>query len=151
MIETLIGLGYLGLFIACFISATILPFSSDIILVAAIVAGLDYRICLIVAAVGGWMGGMVNYYLGRQGKMEWIEKHSNINRDKIKKIEAWLNGKGAYMAFFSWVPVVGNILVIALGYLRAKAWIVHVCVFAGMVVRYLVVILLTLQGIELVK
>jgi len=151
MIETLIGLGYLGLFIACFISATILPFSSDIILVAAIVAGLDYRICLIVAAVGGWLGGMVNYYLGRQGKMEWIEKHSNINREKIKKIESWLNGKGTYMAFFSWVPVVGNLLVIALGYLRANAWVVHICVFAGMAVRYLVVILLTQQGIELVK
>lgn len=148
MIETLIGLGFLGLFIACFISATVLPFSSDIILAAIIVAGWDYRVCLVVASVGGWWGGMVNYYLGRQGKIEWIEKYSNVRREKIQKIEKWLNGKGAYMAFFSWVPVLGNLLVLGLGFLRSNAWMVHLCVLAGMVVRYMVIIFLTLQGIE---
>lgn len=151
MIETLIGLGYAGLFIACFISATILPFSSDIIVVALVIAGLDYRICLLVAAVGGSMGGMVNYYLGRQGKTEWMEKYSNVRLDKVHKIMDWLNGKGTYMAFFSWVPVIGNLVVIALGYLRANVWIVSACLLAGMFVRYLIVIIITLQGIELVQ
>ena len=150
MIDTLIGLGFLGLFIACFISATILPFSSDIILVALIIAGLDYRICLLVATIGGMLGSLVNYYLGRQGKTEWIEKHSKIRREQIAKIEKWLNGKGAYMALLAWVPVFGNLLVIALGYLRANVWFVSICLAIGMFIRYAVVIFLTQQGIGLV-
>lgn len=151
MIETLIGLGFLGLFIACFISATILPFSSDIILVALVVAGLDYRACLIVATIGGLLGSLVNYYLGSKGKIEWIEKHSSIRREKIQKITNWLQDKGAYMALFAWVPVFGNVLVIALGYLRTNIWTVSICIVVGMFIRYLIVIILTLQGINLIQ
>lgn len=151
MIETLIGLGFLGLFIACFISATVLPFSSDIILVALVVAGLNYHICLVIATLGGWLGSLVNYYLGSKGKIEWIEKHSNIRREKINKITNWLQGKGTYMALFAWVPVFGNVMVIALGYLRTNIWTVNLCLIIGMFIRYLIVIVLTLQGIELVQ
>ncbi|MFR9165164.1 MAG: YqaA family protein [Dysgonomonas sp.] len=151
MIETLATYGYLGLFIACFISATIIPFSSDILLIALVAAGLDWRICLIVASTANWLGGMTCYYLGKLGKIEWIEKHSKIKREKIEQMQQWLQGKGAAMAFFSWIPIVGNIMVIALGYIRANVLIVNVSLFAGKFCRYVVIIFLTLKGIDLIR
>jgi len=151
MFEALLGFGYAGLFIACFISATIIPFSSDIILIALVVAGWDYMACLFIASVANWLGGMTNYYLGSRGKTDWIIKHSNIKPEKIEKMKEWLQGKGAYMAFFSWVPVMGNVMIIALGYLRANVLIVNVSLFLGKFLRYVVIILLTLQGVELIK
>lgn len=150
MIETLIGLGFAGMFIACFISGTIFPFSSDVIVAALIVAGLDYQVGLLVATLGGWLGSLVNYYLGRLGKTEWIEKYSNIRREKIVKIEHWLNGRGAYMALFAWFPVVGSVITLALGYLRANVWVVGMCLLVGMFMRYGVVVYLTLKGVQLV-
>jgi len=151
MIEVLTGLGLLGLFIACYISGTIVPFSSDIILIALVIAGWDYYLCLLTASVANSLGGMTNYYLGRAGKTEWIKKYSNITQEKIQKMQDWLQGKGAYIAFFSWVPVAGNAMIIALGYLRANAWIVAVSLYAGKLARYIVIVFLTLKGVDLVS
>lgn len=150
MFETLLGLGYVGLFIACFISATIIPFSSDIILITLVIAGWDYRICLLTATVANWAGGMTNYYLGRKGKAQWIEKYSNIKPERIEKMRNWLQGKGAYMAFFSWIPLLGNVMIISLGYMRANVWIVNIALFAGKCFRYIVIIFLTLKGVDLI-
>ena len=150
MIESLIELGYLGLFIACFISATIVPFSSDILLVALIPLGLDWKICLIVAAVGSWMGNMTCYFLGKLGKIEWVEKHSKIKREKIEQMQRKLQGKGAYVAFFGWFPAVGNIMIMALGYMRANLFIVSISLLLGTLCRYVVLIYLIVLGVDFV-
>lgn len=150
MIEYFTELGYVGLFLACFISATIIPFTSDVVLIALIALGLDYHICLLVASAGSWLGGMTCYYMGRLGKIEWIEKHSKIRKEKIDKMQEWLQGKGAAMAFFSWVPIVGNIMIIALGFMRANVVVVNISLFAGKFCRFIVVIYLTLKGVEII-
>jgi membrane protein YqaA with SNARE-associated domain len=151
MVETLVGLGFVGLFVACFISGTIIPFSSDIILISLVLAGWDYITCLVVASIANWGGGMVNYYLGSMGKIEWIEKHSKISVDRIDKMKIWLDGKGAYIAFFSWVPVVGNVMVVSLGYLKANILIVNISLFLGKFARYVVIVFLTVKGIQLIN
>lgn len=151
MVETLIELGYVGLFIACFISATLVPFSSDVVVVAAVVAGLDHHACFIAATLGGWMGAMVNYYLGKLGKEDWIEKHSRVKPERFEKVKQWLLGKGAYMGLFAWVPVFGNVIIICLGYLRVNVIGVNIFVIIGMAIRYLVVILLTLGGMKIIS
>ena len=151
MAEILIGLGFFGLFVACFVSATVIPLSSDVVLVALLILGLDYHICLVVASLGGWFGGMVNYYLGKLGKIEWIEKHSNIRKEKVDRMQTWLQGKGAYLAFLSWVPIVGNLIVVALGYMRSNVWTVSICLLIGVVLRYIAVTALTLAGIQVVQ
>lgn len=150
MIEVLLGFGYVGLFIACFISGTVIPFSSDIILITLVVAGWDYALCLAIATAGNGSGGMINYYLGRLGKIDRIEKYSNIKHEKIMEMKDKMQNK-PYMSFFSWIPIIGNIMVIALGYLRANTAIVAICLYAGKGVRYAIIIFLTLQGIELIN
>lgn len=150
MLEALLGLGYGGLFIACFISGTIIPFSSDIILITLVAVGWNYKVCIIVATIANWAGGMVNYFLGRKGKMDWIYKHSNIKPEKLEKIQTFLQGKGAYMAFFSIVPVVGHVMVVALGLMKANVWIVNISLFLGKFLRYVLIIFLTLKGVDLI-
>ena len=77
-------LGYLGLFIASFLAATVVPFSSEVVFSALVFGGLDPWICVIVASLGNWLGGMSSYFLGRLGKMEWIEKYLRVKREKIE-------------------------------------------------------------------
>lgn len=148
MVDFFIHIGYVGLFVACFISGTIIPFSSDIILISLIATGWDWKFCLLLASMANGAGGMVNYYLGSKGKTEWIEKYSNIKPEKINRLRNWLKNKGGYMAFFSWIPGVGHVMVIALGYMKANVWIVAPSLFAGKFLRYVVIIILTLKGVE---
>ncbi|GHT37736.1 membrane protein [Bacteroidia bacterium] len=148
MLEFLINYGLIGLFIACFLAATILPFSSDIVFGALIVAGLSPVPCLVIATIGNWLGGITNYYLGYLGKTEWIEKYLHVKKEKIDKIQNWLNCKGGvYLAFFSFLPVIGDLIPLALGFMRANAFKVIISILAGKFCRYVFVYLLVHYGL----
>lgn len=146
MLDFLIEYGYIGLFVASFLAATILPFSSDIVFGGLIAAGLSPWPCVLIATIGNWGGGMTNYFLGRLGKIEWIEKYLGIAPAKIEKMQNWLQGKGALMAFFSWLPVVGDLMAVALGYMRANVYLVNISMFVGKGVRYIFIMYLVIYG-----
>lgn len=139
MLDGFVEYGYIGLFLASFLAATILPFGSEFVFVGLLAMGMNAWGCVIVASIGNWLGGMTNYYLGRLGKIEWIEKYLKVDRGKIEKMQHWLEGKGAVMAFFSFLPIVGDLIALALGYMRANVYIVNVCMFTGKFVRYVLI------------
>ncbi|GAB1359454.1 VTT domain-containing protein [Porphyromonadaceae bacterium] len=134
----LIELGYLGLFIAAFLAATVLPFSSEVVFSALVIAGMDMWMCVIWATLGNWLGGLSCYYLGYLGKIEWIEKYLKIKKEKIEKLQMWLQGKGGLMAFFVFLPGIGDVIAVALGYLRANVALVAISMFLGKFIRYIV-------------
>jgi membrane protein YqaA with SNARE-associated domain len=121
----LIGLGYLGLFIASFLAATV-------------VGGLDAWTCVLVATLGNWLGGMTCYYLGRLGKIEWIEKYLRIKKEKMEKFMGKLHRYGDWFAFFSFLPGIGDVIAVASGYFRCRWWIVALSMLLGKFVRYIV-------------
>ncbi|MDR2950542.1 MAG: DedA family protein [Prevotella sp.] len=139
MLDGFVEYGYIGLFLASFLAATILPLGSEVVFAGLLAAGLNGWTCVLVASVGNWLGGMTNYYLGRLGKVEWIEKYLKVKKEKIDKMQHWLEGKGAAMAFFSFLPVVGDIIALALGYMRANVYIVNVAMFTGKCIRYVLI------------
>lgn len=139
MLEGFIEYGYIGLFIASFLAATILPFSSEVVLIGILAVGGNPWLCVILACVGNWLGGMTNYFLGKLGKIEWIEKYLKIKKEKIDRFQNWMEGKGAYMAFFSFLPIIGDIIPVALGYMRANIYGVSISMFIGKLVRYIVI------------
>jgi len=136
--STLIGLGYIGLFIAAFLAATVLPFSSEVVYSGVVLAGLDLWTCTIVATIGNLLGGLTCYYVGMQGKTEWMEKYLKIKEVTILKMIHSLKGKGAWIAFFVFLPGVGDIIAVAMGYMRANIWIVSISMFLGKLIRYII-------------
>lgn len=143
--------GYIALFVICFLAATILPFSSDF-LFAFMVADsqrFDAWTCIAIATLGNWAGGMTNYYLGKLGKIEWIEKYLKIKKEKIVKTQHWIQGKGgSILAFFSFAPFIGDVMAVALGYMRANAWAVTIYMFLGKFSRFVVVYFIVKTGVE---
>lgn len=134
----LIGLGYLGLFIASFLAATVVPFSSEVVFTGMVYGGLDAWMCVFVATAGNWMGGMSSYYIGHLGKIEWIEKYLRIKKEKLDKFTEKMKKYGDWFAFFSFLPGVGDIIAVAAGYFRCQWWIVAISMLAGKFVRYIV-------------
>ena len=59
VMDWLLNLGYLGLFLGTFLAGTVLPLSSDILLVGMLAAKAAPLICLPVAAVGNWLGRQI--------------------------------------------------------------------------------------------
>lgn len=139
MLDGFVEYGYIGLFLASFLAATILPFGSEVVFAGLIALGMNAWGCIIIASVGNWLGGMTNYLLGWLGKVEWIEKYLKVERGKIDKVQDWLEGKGAFMAFFSFLPVVGDVIALALGFMRANVYIVNVSMFLGKFARYVLI------------
>jgi len=141
--QTLIEWSYFGLFIATFLAGSILPFSSEIVLSGLLAIGANSTGCLLAATAGNFLGGMTCYYLGHLGKIEWIEKYLGVSDEKMQKGIRFLSGKGAFMAFFTFVPIVGDLLAVSLGYMRANIWITGTSMLIGKFVRYLLWIYVT--------
>ena len=132
----LIEWGYIGVFIASFLAATVLPFSSEVVLTGVLFAGADYWQCMVAATLGNFLGGMSCYYLGMLGKVEWIEKYLKLDIKKLEKVQNWIKGKGSVMAFFVFLPGIGDFIAVALGCLRGNVWIVAISMFLGKAIRY---------------
>jgi membrane protein YqaA with SNARE-associated domain len=95
--------------------------------------------------LGNTVGGMTCYYMGRLGKTDWIEKYFKVKKEKIDKMQRFLQGKGALMAFFAFLPFVGEAIAIALGFMRSNVMLTISSMFAGKLIRY-IAMLLALQG-----
>ncbi|MDR0370506.1 MAG: DedA family protein [Prevotellaceae bacterium] len=134
----LANLEYLGLFIAAFLAATILPLSSEAVFTAVLYAGLEAWKCIFVATLGNWLGGMSCYFLGRLGKLEWIEKHLKIKKEKIDNFTTKIHKYGDWFAFFSFLPGIGDVIAISSGYFRCRWWLVALSMLLGKFARYIV-------------
>lgn len=146
LIQLLIDWGYLGLFLSALIAGSILPFSSELVLVALVKLGLNPALCVLSAALGNTVGGMTCYYIGRLGRTDWIEKYLRVKPEKVERMQRFLQGKGALMAFFVFLPIVGEVIAIALGLMRSNVWITTLSMFTGKLLRY-VLMLLALEGV----
>lgn len=134
----LADLGYFGLMIAAFLAATIVPFSSEAVFSALFYGGLDPWALVLWATVGNTAGGMTCYLLGRLGKMEWIEKWLKIKKEKIEKFETKFHKYGDWLAFFSFLPGIGDVIAVAAGFMRCRWWVALISMGLGKFVRYIV-------------
>ncbi len=145
LIQLLIDWGYVGLFISALLAGSIIPFSSELVMIALVKVGLNPAVCVLVATLGNTAGGMTCYYMGRLGKTDWIEKYFKVKKEKTDKMQRFLQGKGALMAFFAFLPFVGEAIAIALGFMRSNVTLTVSSMFAGKLIRY-IAMLLALQG-----
>lgn len=145
LIQLLIQWGYVGMFLSAFIAGSVLPFASEIVLAALIKLGLNQWGCLIAATLGNTLGGMTCYFIGHLGKLEWVEKYLHIKREKVERTRKYLENRGAYMAFFAFVPILGSAITVTLGFMRSNPWITCISMMVGKVLRYYLIIQATLS------
>lgn len=139
--------GYIGLFISALVAGSILPFSSEVVLTVLVQMGADPTVCLISASVGNTAGGLLCYWLGYLGNMEWIERWLKIDKQKMDKVSGFVKRYGAGMGLFGVLPWVGEVIIVLLGLMRANVYITTFTMFIGKFIRYLLIIL-ALQGVN---
>ena len=137
--------GYWGLFVSALVAGSILPFSSEAVMVILVGMGLDPAWCLVAASAGNTLGGMTCYWIGHLGKREWFGRYLGIGEKQLDRAGRFLAGKGAWSAFFAFLPYVGEAIAILLGLMRSNVWITTLAMFAGKALRY-VAVLYAVQG-----
>lgn len=136
----LVSYGYMGMLIAAFLAASILPFSSEAVMVGLQAAGLDPVALIAYGTIGNVLGSMFNYKIGRLGKMEWIEKYLHVKKEDLDKAHKFMAGKGAWMGLLSVIPVIGDVITVALGLMRANVVIVVISVTISKLARYMLLV-----------
>jgi membrane protein YqaA with SNARE-associated domain len=116
-----------GLFAASFFSATLLPGHSE----AALFAFLHFYpeqlwLAVAVATAGNTLGGMTSYLIGRL-----LPEKKTANRGL-----AWVHRYGAPALLLAWLPVVGDALPLAAGWLRLNPWPTVLFMAIGKLFRY---------------
>lgn len=133
--------GYWGMTVAAFLAGSVFPFSSETVMVSLQLAGLEPWPLFLSATVGNVAGSMFNYWIGTFGRMEWIEKYLRISRAKIEKTQQWMNGRGAWIGALCFLPILGSVLSVTLGYMRANPYATFASVSVGKALRYAILII----------
>lgn len=135
--EWLESLGLVGLFLGTFLAATIIPFSSDALYIAILAATKDPVGCLAVGTIGNWLGSVTTYWIGRCGKWEWIEKWFKVKKETLEKQKKNIDKYGVWLALLCWIPFIGDVFAIALGFYRTPATLTSILMLIGKFVRFL--------------
>lgn len=106
------ALSLASLFASSFLSSTLLPGNSEVVLVAMLLSGVSQPwLLVLIATMGNSLGGLTNVILGRffplREKSRWQEK-----------AVGWLKRYGAATLLLSWMPVIGDLLCLLAGWMR---------------------------------
>ena len=135
-------LALISLFSSSFLSATLLPGNSEILLVGLLTAGSASPLLLVLAAsFGNTLGGITNIIIGRL--LPKLKPQRGLDTAL-----GWLNRFGPAALLLSWLPVVGDVLCVLAGWLRMPWGPVVFFLLVGKTVRYVVLTAITLQGLS---
>ncbi len=134
------ALSLFSLFSSSFLSATLLPGSSEAVLIALLLAGKSEPwVLVLIATIGNSLGGLTNVILGRFFPLRETSRWQ-------EKAVYWLQRFGPVALLLSWMPVIGDLLCLLAGWLRLSWGPVVLFLCLGKALRYIIVALATLQG-----
>jgi len=113
-------------------------------------AGYKISFYLMIANIFNWLGGMSSYGLGYLGNIERLEKWLGFMREKLPKFRMYISKYGSFVAFFCWLPLIGDALAIALGIFRSNSLNVAVWMLLDKAFRYAVMAYTLMYGKEFI-
>lgn len=136
---------YLGLFLAAFGAASLLPMQSEALLVGLLLAERQPLLALLaVATLGNVLGSLLNWLLGlyleRFRQRRWFP----VGEAQLQRAQRWYQRHGRWSLLLSWLPVVGDPLTVVAGVMRESFWVVLLLVTLAKGGRYALLAALTL-------
>lgn len=148
MLDFLISYGCVGMFIASFIAGSVFPFSSEAVMTGLQLAGVALVPLFLSATSGNILGSMFNYWVGTLGDPVKIQKYTRVKPEKLEKFCRFMESRGAWLGFFTFVPILGSVISVSLGFLRANVWISLLSITIGKSLRYAVLIWIVMNVAE---
>lgn len=132
---------YGALFVSAFLAATLLPASSELVLLGLLAAGRgDPVLLVVVATVGNTAGSVVNWAIGRGVEVLHGRRWFPVSREHYEKAGRLFRRYGLWTLPFAWLPVIGDALTVAAGAARVGLWRFVVLVGFGKATRYAAIV-----------
>jgi membrane protein YqaA with SNARE-associated domain len=133
MKEEVVGL--FGLFVSAFVSSTIAPGGSEAVL-AYMVSEKQFNIeqLVLIATIGNTLGALTTWFLGSlaEKKFPAEELLSEKKQKSLRVVKRW----GSWILLFSWLPIIGDGLCFAGGWLKLPILLSSMVIFFGKAIRY---------------
>ena len=132
---------HVGLFVVATLAATILPGSSEAMLLGLAATRPASTISFfLVATIGNTLGAVINWSIGR-----WLSAYADApwfpaNRHRLAQVTETFRKYGTWTLLLSWMPFIGDPLTLAAGVLRVPFPIFVTLVALGKGARYLVLL-----------
>lgn len=140
LLDFLSQYGYWGMLIAAFLAGSFFPFSSEAVMLGFMAAGLDNWPLIIYGTIGNVLGSLFNYCIGRMGRLDWVERYLHVKKEELDKAQRFMAGRGAWMGFFAFLPILGSAITIMLGFMRANFIISMLSITIGKLLRYVILV-----------
>lgn len=132
---------YGALFASAFLAATLLPASSELLLLGLLAAGRGDPVLLIIAAtIGNTAGSLVNWAIGRGVEVFHNRRWFPVSRERYEQAGGLFRSYGVWTLLFAWLPIIGDALTVAAGAARVGLWRFVTLVGLGKAARYAVVV-----------
>ncbi|MEP3244120.1 MAG: YqaA family protein [Sneathiella sp.] len=136
---------YSGLLLTAFLSATLLPGSSEALLSGLVLLEeYDPFLLLVFATTGNVLGAVFNWFCGFFLMSFQDRRWFPVSKAQITKATAWYQKYGLWSLLLAWMPVIGDPLTVVAGILRAPFLPFLLMVTIGKLVRYWLII----EGIQ---
>jgi len=133
------SVGAWGLFVSAFVSATIAPGGSEAVLAFLVAqAEMPPGLLLMIATAGNTLGALTTWLLGGLAAIGW--RTETVDRPRSEKAVASVRRWGVPILLFSWLPIVGDGLCFAGGWLKLPFLRSLVAIVIGKALRYAVVV-----------
>ena len=124
---------------ACFLASTIIPFPSEAYFASILLRGGSFTLCLLLATLGNSLGGATTFYIGMKGGDYARLKASNKSKKNYLRASQLIKRFGPVALILSFLPIIGDILVILAGALRLATLKSIFWMTFGKFLRYLAV------------
>ena len=139
----LILFSYFQLFLISFLAATILPFSSEVVLTTMYLSNsFEPYFLLIFASIGNIMGSITNWYLGKKITLFQSRKWFPVTPDQLERSRKYFQKYGLWSLLLAWVPIIGDPLTLLAGVLKVRFGIFFVLVSISKISRYVFILYL---------
>ncbi|MDH5184032.1 MAG: DedA family protein [Gammaproteobacteria bacterium] len=124
----------LGLFVSAFISSTLFPGGSEAVLIYLYAhSPHSYVVLVVVATIGNTLGAMTSWGIGRFLAWRFPQRS---HTDKSQQAIARLSQYGSPVLLLSWLPIIGDPLCVAAGWLRIHWLKALLFILVGKLLRY---------------
>ena len=134
---------YLSMFSSALVAATLLPAQSEAVLVSLVLGGAQPVWALVtVASAGNVLGAVINWALGRSIERFRDRRWFPVGPAALASAQTRYQRWGKWSLLLSWMPVIGDPLTLAAGFLREPLPVFLLFVTIAKTTRYLVLVAL---------
>ena len=139
IVQSFVEYGYWGMGVMAFLSGSVLPLTSEVLLMLLLGMGLNSLGLVAVSTIGNTIGGISCFYTGRIVKKENVGRLFRVPEKRMRQADRIIQKYGFWASFLSFVPLVGTAILLTLGMMRVNPVKVTVVMMAGKFLRYLLV------------